>query len=359
MHGPSPRSGGGERGGGTPPRPRRHPFEDTLLTQGFVLLDGGLATALEARGHDLRDPLWSAKVLLEAPAEVRQVHLDYLRAGADCIATVTYQATYEGFRARGLDAERAEAALNLAVRLAAEARTAFWGDAPSRAGRLRPLVAASVGPYGAYLANGAEYTGDYDLDEDALVSWHRRRWHVLAASGADLLACETIPSLAEARAFLRLLAETPGRWAWLSFQCRDGERLADGTPLQDVAALCGGAGGVVAVGVNCVPPSSVSSLLRCARRGTRALLVAYPNSGERYDPSSGRWSAPTDSPAPSGRTPAESPVDLVAWAPRWHAEGAAILGGCCRTGPDTIARMRRALTDARGPEPGPLSASGA
>ena len=311
------------------------PFAPFLDGQGFVLLDGGLATALEARGHDLRDPLWSARVLLEAPEDVRRAHLDYLGAGADCIATVTYQATFEGLRARGLDEARAAAAFDLAVRLAVEARDAFWAEPSHRGARLCPLVAASLGPYGAYLANGAEYTGEYDLDEDALVAWHRRRWHLLAASGADLLGCETIPSFPEARALVRLLAETPGRWGWISFQCRDGERLADGTPIEEAAAHCGRAPGVAAVGVNCVPPGRVSSLLERARRGTGGVLAAYPNSGERYDPSAKGWASGGDE------------DDLVAWAPRWLTQGAVVLGGCCRTGPDTIARMRRALLDAR------------
>ena len=313
--------------------PSSSPFAPFLGTQGFVLLDGGLATALEARGHDLRDPLWSARVLLEAPEDVRRVHLDYLGAGADCIATVTYQATFEGLRARGLDEGRAAAAFDLAVRLAVEARDAFWAEPSHRGARRRPLVAASLGPYGAYLANGAEYAGEYDLDEDALVAWHRRRWHLLAASGADLLGCETIPSFPEARALVRLLAETPGRWGWISFQCRDGERLADGTPLEVAAAYCGRAPGVAAVGVNCVPPGRVSSLLERARRGTGGVLAAYPNSGERYDASAKAWA------------PGSAGDDLAAWAPRWLAQGAAVLGGCCRTGPDTIARMRRALLD--------------
>lgn len=318
------------------------PFEPFLRAQGFVLLDGGLATALEERGHDLADPLWSAKVLLEAPESVRQVHLDYLRAGADCIATVTYQATFEGLRARGMDDGEAEAALRRAVALAVDARDEFWRAARNRAGRLRPLVAASVGPYGAYLANGAEYTGAYDLDEEALFAWHRRRWHVLASSAADILACETIPSWPEARALLRLLAETPGRWAWVSFQCRDGARLADGTPLAEAAAACGAAAGVAGVGVNCVPPALVPELLAHARRATSGTLVAYPNSGERYDPAAKAWGPGADT-GEGARLPLSPDV-----APRWLAMGAAVVGGCCRTGPATIADMRRALERAAG-----------
>jgi len=307
------------------------PFAEYFRRQGVVLLDGGLATALEARGEDLDDPLWSARVLLDAPEAVRAVHRDYLEAGADCIATVTYQATFEGFSRRGLSDAEAEAALRSAVGIAVDARDAFWSVPSNRVGRLRPLVAASVGPYGAFLADGSEYTGDYDLDEDGLVAFHRRRWHVLAASDADLMGCETIPSAPEARALLRLLAETPGRWGWISFQCRDGAHLADGTPLEDVVRLCNREPRVSAVGVNCVPPERVASLLERAAAATDKPLVAYPNSGEVYDARTKRWG------------PGTVEGDLVASAPAWRGRGAVVLGGCCRTGPATIVRLRAAV----------------
>jgi len=307
------------------------PFAPFLRAQGVVLLDGGLATALEAHGERLDDALWSARVLLDAPEVVRRVHREYLEAGADCIATVTYQASFEGFAARGLSDAEAEEAFRRAVALAVEARDAFWEVPEHRAGRLRPLVAASVGPYGAHRADGSEYTGAYDVDEEALVAFHRRRWHLLAASPADLLGCETIPSLVETRALLRLLEETPAAWTWISFQCRDEAHLADGTPLEEAVRLCDRGTRVAAVGVNCVPPSRVAPLLGLARAGTGKALAAYPNSGEVWDAGTRRWrgGAERDDPA--------------AAAPGWRALGASVLGGCCRTGPDTIRRMRRAL----------------
>ena len=261
---------------------------------------------------------------------VRAVHREYLEAGADCVATVTYQATFEGFAARGMSTERAAAAFHAAVALAVEARDAFWDVPGHQVGRSRPLVAASIGPYGAYLADGSEYTGAYDLDEDALHRFHRGRWHLLAGSRADLLACETIPSLAETRVLLRLLAETPGCWAWISFQCRDEAHLADGTPLEEAVRLCA-AERIAAVGVNCVPPSHVPALLARARSATSRPLAAYPNSGETYDAATKRW---------AGGVEVDDPA--VA-APGWRERGASVLGGCCRTGPDTIRRMRRAL----------------
>ena len=318
--------------------PTPNPFLPFFQRQGFVLLDGGLATALEAKGFDLRDPLWSARVLLEAPEAVRAVHTEYLEAGADCIATVTYQATFPGFAARGLSRSAAEEAFRRAVTLAVEARDDFWSRPANREGRLRPLVAASVGPYGAFLADGSEYTGRYDLDEQALVAWHGPRWRLLASLPVDVMACETVPSLAEARALARLLGETPGRWGWISFQCRDDVHLADGTPVEEAARAATTtataslpAPGVAAVGVNCVPPERVSPLLDAMRAVTASPLVVYPNAGETYDPVEKVW------------RPGSPAVDPVALAPGWRRQGARVLGGCCRTGPGTIQAMRSAL----------------
>lgn len=308
---------------------RRNPFRPFLDAQGVTILDGGLATTLESRGQDLNDPLWSARVLLDAPEEVAGVHRAYLEAGADCIATVTYQATYEGFATRGLDDVEADRVFRTAVSLATGARDDFWDRPSSREGRLRPLVAASVGPYGAYLADGSEYTGRYDLDEDDLTAFHRRRWMLLARSDADLLACETIPSLPEARALLGLLAETPDRWAWLSFQCRDETHLADGSSVAEATRLCRDAPRIAAVGFNCIPPSRVPALLRsAAEEAGEVPLVVYPNSGEAYDPRTKAWQAGSEGWDPG--------TDAVVW----RTLGARVIGGCCRTGPDDIRRMR-------------------
>ena len=157
-------------------------------------MDGGLATQLEALGCDLSDDLWSARLLLEAPDLIRQVHFDYFQAGADCGITASYQATIPGFMKRGMSKNEAVTLLQLSTQLAINARDQFWHDGGDQGGRLRPIVAASVGPYGAYLADGSEYNGRYDLDEDSLFTFHQQRWHILAQSGADILACETIPS---------------------------------------------------------------------------------------------------------------------------------------------------------------------
>lgn len=301
-----------------------------LEVQDVVILDGGLATALETLGHDLSDRLWSARLLIDDPAAIRDVHRRYLEAGADCITTSSYQATIEGFVARGLTGTTGVKLLALSVRLAVEARDAFWAAKHNRQGRLRPLVAASVGPYGAYLANGAEYTGQYDLDEQGLFTFHEQRFAVLAGAGCDLMACETVPSRPEGLALARLIDRTPGVAAWLSFSCRDGRHLRDGTPLREMVGAVAGRRGIVAVGVNCTEPQYVTSLLEQAQRVTSLPLVAYPNSGEIYDVRRRAWSG----------QPSASLADL---APRWRAAGARLIGGCCRTGFEEIRALRREL----------------
>ena len=307
------------------------PLGPFLDRQGVVVLDGGLATELEARGCDLGDDLWSARLLLDDPGLIRRVHLAYLRAGADCVTSASYQATVEGFVGRGLGRGEAEALLGRAVELARQARDDFWSDGGSRPGRLRPLVAASIGPYGAYLADGSEYTGDYDLDEDGLVAFHRRRFDLLAASGADLLACETIPSRPEARALVRLLRRRPGVRAWVSFSCRDGRHLNDGSELTVAVADVAGLDEVVAVGVNCTAPRFIDDSIDEVRRASAKPVVVYPNSGEAYDAAGKRWRE------------AESAGDLAAAAVAWRRRGAALIGGCCRTHPADIRRIRERL----------------
>lgn len=308
-----------------------NPLAPLLAAQDVVILDGALATELERRGADLRDPLWSAKLLIENPDLIRQLHYDYLAAGADVITTASYQASFEGFARRGIDASQAAALLRLSVDLACQARDAFWGDAANRRGRPRPLVAASVGPYGAFLADGSEYRGDYGLTVEELMAWHRPRLAVLAAAGADLLACETLPCLAEGEALARLLPELPAASAWLAFSCRDGAHIAHGEPLAAAAELAEQTPQVIAVGVNCTPPRFVAALLRTARSATNKALLCYPNSGETWDNANHCW---VDSPDAG---------DFAAAALSWRDAGARLIGGCCRTTPEDIRRLRALL----------------
>ncbi len=304
-----------------------NPLTPFLQRQGALILDGGLATELERRGCDLSDDLWSARLLFDAPDLIRQVHLDYYRAGADCCTSASYQASIPGFMRRGLPAGRARELIALSVQLIIQARDAFWSTPANWAGRLRPITAASVGPYGAYLADGSEYTGDYDRDEAGLAAFHRERWALLAESGADVLACETIPSFAEARALAGLLDETPGAFAWFSFSCRDGAHISDGTPLAECAAYLAPRAGVAAIGINCTPPRFIPDLIRAVTAVTDKPVIVYPNSGETYDPLVRRWRGESD------------PSEFGTYSREWRKLGAALIGGCCRTTPQHIRQI--------------------
>ncbi|MCA9954754.1 MAG: homocysteine S-methyltransferase [Anaerolineales bacterium] len=305
-----------------------NPIEPFLDYQNAFILDGGLATELEARRLNLNDPLWSAKILLEQPEAIRQVHSDYLWAGADCIISASYQASLPGLLACGLSANEAADLIRFAVQLAIEARDQFWAVMANRRGRLRPLVAASVGPYGAYLADGSEYTGIYDLDEAGLLAWHRPRWEILARSGADLLACETIPSQAEAKALRQLLLKTPTVPAWMSFACQDGRHINDGTPLAECVRLLNDVPNLVAVGINCTPPRFLPELITAVQANTDKLVIVYPNSGEQFDPETKTWLGQSN------------PSEFGTISREWRKMGALLVGGCCRTGPEHIRQIR-------------------
>lgn len=308
------------------------PIKPFLDFQSTFVLDGGLATELEWHGYDLDDALWSARLLIEDPEAIKQVHSDYLWAGADCVISASYQASLPGLRQRGLSQEQAAALLHLSVQLAQEARDTFWAAwnlaGAERPPRLRPLVAASVGPYGAYRADGSEYTGDYDLDEAGLYAWHHPRWHILADSGADILACETIPSRSELETLCRLLTETPEMPAWVSFSCRDGRYISDGTPLEACVARLADLPQVVAVGVNCTPPRFIPALITAVQAATGKYIIVYPNSGERYQAAGNQWLGESD------------PSNYGTMSREWRKMGAVMIGGCCRTRPAHIRQIR-------------------
>ena len=294
-----------------------------------MIVDGAMATELERRGCDLRDPLWSAKILYEVPELIRQVHLDYFRAGADIAITASYQATVAGFKRRGLNHEQSLELLRRSVQLALEARDAFWREPINRVGRLRPLVAASVGPYGAALADGSEYRGNYGLSEAELMDFHRLRMATLLEAGPDLLACETLPCLLEAQVLTHLLSEFPEASAWISFSARDGARICQGETWAECASWLDRYPQIVAVGVNCTAPRYLPALIEAARAATRKPIVVYPNSGETYQAHSHCWEGTATC------------AEFTAEAERWYASGARLIGGCCRTTPDYVAALAR------------------
>ncbi len=301
------------------------------LIEGLLTLDGGLATELEARGADLNDDLWSAKVLLEAPEAIAAVHTAYLEAGADCIGTATYQASFEGFRNRGLTQLESAGLFELAVRLAVDARDAFWSEPRNRKDRHRPLVASSLGPYGAMLADGSEYRGDYDVSASDLRTFHEARWRAVSGHGADLTAWETVPSEAEALVLADLLRARPQEAAWISLSCRDERSICDGTPLRDVAARLDSVANLVAVGINCTHQAFVGPLIREARAVCTKPIFVYPNAGGRFDAENKRWATDVEA------------IDWSAAVRKWCALGATGVGGCCRVGPADIRVIRETL----------------
>ncbi|MCM5705153.1 homocysteine S-methyltransferase [Larsenimonas salina] len=315
------------------------PIKTLLAETPFAVVDGALATELERLGCDLNDSLWSARVLSEAPELITQVHRSYFEAGADITITSSYQATFEGFMARGMSHDAARGLIQRSVALAVEARDAFWAEQVDST-RARPLVAASIGPYGAYLADGSEYRGDYAVGEDELVAFHRPRIEALLEAGADLFACETLPSLVEARALVRVLSEFPAARAWITFSAKDDRHISEGTPIAECAAFLDGQPQVVATGVNCTALRFIEPLLVAMASVTDTPLVVYPNSGEQYDPVTKQWHSTEDMACDHDGSA------FSALVPLWLSAGARLIGGCCRTGPEdvkAIAALRDAL----------------
>jgi homocysteine S-methyltransferase len=284
------------------------------LSSGGVLLDGGLGTLLEARGHDLSSSLWSARLLMEHPEAILDAHREYFRAGADVAISASYQVSYDALTAIGQGAGAVDELLRLSISLAAEARDEI------RAGG---WVAASVGPFGASRADGSEYHGGYGLTVAELRDWHRRRLEVLIDAGADVLAVETIPSLAEVEAIVSEIDGT-GMPAWISVTCADG-LLRSGESLERAFEIASDIDEVIAVGVNCTHPRDIAAALAAARKATSVPVIVYPNSGETWDAVGRRW---TGEPGLSGRLVQE-----------WIELGAAAVGGCCRIGPEQIASL--------------------
>jgi homocysteine S-methyltransferase len=305
-----------------------NPIQTILQKQSIAILDGALATELEARGCNLNDDLWSARILMEQPELIHQIHLDYFNAGADVAITASYQATVEGFARRGLNKEESLALMQKSVKIAQDARDEFWLDEKNRVNRSYPLIAASVGPYGAFLADGSEYRGDYNLTEQELIDFHRPRVEALITAGADLLACETIPCLIEARALIKLLSEFPKAYAWFTFSAKDGKHICHGEKISDCAALLDASPQAAAIGVNCTSPLHISSLIREIKKKTNKPIIVYPNSGEIYNPDTNTWHGETSSEA------------FGVQSKDWYNNGARILGGCCRTTPQHIREIK-------------------
>ncbi|MET9959265.1 homocysteine S-methyltransferase [Streptomyces sp. NPDC006326] len=295
------------------------------LAHRVVLLDGGLSNQLTDQGCDLSGGLWSGRVLAERPEQVEAAHTAYVQAGAEVLITASYQVGYEAFAAHGHDRAATTALLRRSVDLA---------DRAAQAADHEVWVAASVGPYGAVLADGSEYRGRYGLSVRELADFHRPRIEALLAAGPDVLALETIPDPDEAEALLTVLAET-GAPAWLSHTVA-GPRTRSGQPVAEAFALAADAPQIIALGVNCCDPADVLPALQAAASVTATPLLAYPNDGSVWDAATQTWEPPHD-PAPWPTT-------------AWQEAGARLIGGCCRVGPPRIAALARDLPQGGSPQ---------
>lgn len=310
-------------------------LNELLNKQETIILDGALGTEMEYQGYDISGELWSAQYLLNQPEVIRQIHEAYVEAGSDIITTASYQATIPGLVKADLSEEEAVDVISSTVTLAQEAIKLVWEKLPpaNREGRSYPLVAGSVGPYAAYLADGSEYTGLYQVTAEDLRAFHRPRIEALVGAGADFLAIETIPNFLEVEVLVALLQEEfPAVDAYLSFTSQDGLHLSDGTPIGLATEQCQLAENIRAVGVNCTAPHLIQGLIQEMARVTDKPLMTYPNSGEIYDGQSKTWYDDPD----HDHTLAEN--SLI-----WKTEGVRLFGGCCRTRPSDITELAQKL----------------
>ncbi|WP_443653389.1 homocysteine S-methyltransferase [Dialister hominis] len=290
----------------------------------FIVLDGAFSTELEKQGFAINDELWSAIALYKNPELVEAVHLSYYEAGADIVTSASYQATVDGFEKKGFSKEEAASLIQSSIALVQDARDEYLSSHEEE-NRPAPLTAASVGPYGAYLADGSEYRGDYGKTREELADFHRERIHILAEAGPDVFACETIPCLVEALAETDVLSKIPGAEAWISFSCKDGLHTCGGDLISDCAKALKDIKEVAAIGINCTAPQYVESLIKEIVKVTDKPVVVYPNSGEDYDAGSKSWEG--------------SAAKYEDYVKIWYEAGARLIGGCCRTGPEDIRKV--------------------
>ncbi|MCX8662546.1 homocysteine S-methyltransferase [Gilliamella sp. B2911] len=290
-----------------------------------IIIDGALASELQRRGCDLNDSLWSAKVLIEQPDLIRQVHYDYFKAGADCATTASYQASPLGFAKKGISLDESIKLIKKSVELAQQAKEQYL----TQIGKNKPLfIAGSIGPYGAYLADGSEYTGNYQLSEEEFIEFHQIRIQALIDAKADILACETLPNFAEIKALVKVLKQYPTMTAWFSFTLKDANHLSDGTPLKEVIDYLNNVDQVVSVGINCIALEEVTAALTVLQTLTRKPLIVYPNSGDQYDPTTKQW-----------HKNHQHNCTFKNQLPTWLKLGAKLIGGCCQTTPKDIAEI--------------------
>lgn len=306
-----------------------NPIKPILEQKKHMIIDGALASELQRRGCDLNDSLWSAKVLIEQPELIQQVHYDYFKAGADCAITASYQATPMGFAQKGIELEESIKLIKTSVKLAQQAKMQYLNDIKEDKAL---LIAGSVGPYGAYLANGSEYTGDYQLSESEFIAFHKDRVTALIDAGVDILACETMPSFLEIKALVKLIQQFPMVNCWFSLTLKDQQHISDGTPLTEVIEYLNSIEQIVSVGINCIALEKVTPALEVLSKLTSKPLIVYPNSGEQYDPTTKQW-----------HKNHHHNCTFANQLDTWIKLGAKLIGGCCQTTPEDIVEIHQLL----------------
>jgi len=310
-------------------------FKELLEKQDYLILHGALGTELECQGYDVSGKLWSAEYLIRQPDIIEKIHESYILSGSDIVTTSAYQATIPGLMDYGLSKSDAENIIRSTVRIAKSARDKAWAkiDANEKSKRPYPLISGDIGPYAAYLANGSEYTGKYNIDKEAIRSFHKPRIALLLEEGVDLLAVETIPNFIEAQVIAEILSEKyPKVEAYFSFTSQDGKSISDGTPIEEVATYCDKIPQILSMGLNCSLPKIYESGLKLFNKVTKKPLVTYPQSGEIFDKKTKTWFPPT-----------EKLPTLLENTKYWHTLGAKIVGGCCRTHPCDIKILSQGL----------------
>ncbi|WP_024955049.1 homocysteine S-methyltransferase [Sulfurospirillum arcachonense] len=305
-----------------------NPIEKILKKQKAVVIDGALGTELERKGYELNDPIWSAKFLMQNPMAIAQVHQDYLEAGADCITTASYQASFEGFMKKGLSKQEAKELLKNSIELAKKTRDNFVQNNTNKS-RVKPLVAASIGPYGAFLADGSEFRGNYKVSEQELIDFHKERMQTILETNPDLLALETLPSFKEAKALCELLKDFPNAHAWLTFSAKDEKHINDGTPIKECAQWLDKQKQIIAIGINCTAPQYIASLISQIKEVSTKPIIVYPNAGGSYDAITKTWNTK------------EEISSYKAKAELWYEKGATLIGGCCQTTPTDIEQIAK------------------
>ncbi|MBU0923330.1 homocysteine S-methyltransferase [bacterium] len=307
-------------------------IEKILQKQKVFILDGALGTQIQRNGHDVNDSLWSAKFLNEDTSVIKEVHKQYLEAGADCIITSSYQASIEGFLKKGFSQEKAIELIKLSINIAKEARDEFWEAFENKQSRVKPLVAASIGPYGAYLADGSEYTGDYKISDEELKSFHKKRLEIILETNPDILACETIPSFKEAKIICDLLKYYPNTSSWITFSAKDENYTNAGDDIKVCMTYFNKHEHISALGINCTAPQYIPMLIENIKSVSSKPIIAYPNGGSKYNPITKVWE--------KGEL---SPPEYAKLSHLWYTKGAKIIGGCCETTPNEIECIRKTL----------------